>query len=433
MVDEEEQGKKPRQLSVLLSNAKGVQNSSSLLTILLPGSSNVKEWEEKLRNRPQSRTSREGEYMQNISKASDHWPLFEMAAVEAQHRFRQIVQKNKGKLPKNGIVMFVGAADPRQNIDFEPHNAVQAPVHLCDAKYHVEYLSTLTCQHVYGFIIVDGNGCLCGTLSGHSKKVREKFSVDLPNKHGRGGQSALRFARLRLEKRHYYLQKVAELAKRCFISSESANISVLVLAGAAEFKDNLTSNCLLDPRLQDVLLATLDISYGGEHGFHQAIHLSKDILRDVEFQSERRVISAFLNEVSKDSGIYCYGMQETITALEMGAVDTLIVWDQFPEKLFVARSPATDTEEVLLVNPALLDEHHDPDTQVVEIQFVDWIIDKHKAFGTKLEFITDQSTEGTQFCKGFGGIGGVLRYKTEFEVEQEMSDSDSVDSDSDFE
>jgi hypothetical protein len=37
-------------------------------------------------------------------------------------------------------------------------------------------------------------------------------SVDLPKKHGRGGQSALRFARLRMEKRHNYVRKVAELA-----------------------------------------------------------------------------------------------------------------------------------------------------------------------------------------------------------------------------
>lgn len=35
-----------------------------------------------------------------------------------------------------------------------------------------------------------------------------KFSVELPKKHGRGGQSALRFARLRMEKRHNYVRKV---------------------------------------------------------------------------------------------------------------------------------------------------------------------------------------------------------------------------------
>jgi peptide subunit release factor 1 (eRF1) len=41
---------------------------------------------------------------------------------------------------------------------------------------------------------------------------RWQVSVDLPKKHGRGGQSALRFARLRMEKRHNYVRKVAELA-----------------------------------------------------------------------------------------------------------------------------------------------------------------------------------------------------------------------------
>ena len=35
-----------------------------------------------------------------------------------------------------------------------------------------------------------------------------KFTVELPKKHGRGGQSALRFARLRMEKRHNYVRKV---------------------------------------------------------------------------------------------------------------------------------------------------------------------------------------------------------------------------------
>lgn len=60
----------------------------------------------------------------------------------------------------------------------------------------------------YGFIVMDGNGSLFGTLSGNTREVMHKFTVDLPKKHGRGGQSALRFARLRLEKRHNYVRKV---------------------------------------------------------------------------------------------------------------------------------------------------------------------------------------------------------------------------------
>lgn len=60
----------------------------------------------------------------------------------------------------------------------------------------------------YGFIVMDGNGSLFGTLCGNTREVLHKFTVDLPKKHGRGGQSALRFARLRMEKRHNYVRKV---------------------------------------------------------------------------------------------------------------------------------------------------------------------------------------------------------------------------------
>jgi peptide chain release factor subunit 1 len=41
---------------------------------------------------------------------------------------------------------------------------------------------------------------------------------------------------------------------------------------------------------------------------------------------------------------------------------------------------------------------------------LEWLANNYKKFGCMLEFVTDRSEEGNQFCKGFGGIGGVLRY-----------------------
>ena len=58
-------------------------------------------------------------------------------------------------------------------------------------------------------------------------------------KHGRGGQSALRFARLRLEKRHNYVRKVCEHCVQFFISDERVNVAGIVLAGSAELKEEV--------------------------------------------------------------------------------------------------------------------------------------------------------------------------------------------------
>lgn len=117
--------------------------------------------------------------------------------------------------------------------------------------------------------ISDGNGSLFGTLSGNTREVVHKFSVDLPKKHGRGGQSALRFSRLREEARRNYVRKVAELAVQHFITADRVNVAGLVLAGSAELKTDLSGSDLFDPRLLAKVVKIVDVSYGGENGFNQ--------------------------------------------------------------------------------------------------------------------------------------------------------------------
>ncbi len=43
--------------------------------------------------------------------------------------------------------------------------------------------------------------------------------------------------------------------------------------------------------------------------------------------------------------------------------------------------------------------------------FLDWVINNRKSFGVNVCLITDSTPEGDQFIKGFGGIGGILRYE----------------------
>merc|ERR1719221_1129505 len=122
-------------------------------------------------------------------------------------------------------------------------------MYLCDNRFHCEDVSELLeSDDKFGFLIMDGNGALFGTVQGNHREVLHKFSVELPKKHGRGGQSALRFARLRLEKRHNYKRKVAEIAVQMFITNDRPNVKGLVLAGSAEFKNVLSQSDMFDER-----------------------------------------------------------------------------------------------------------------------------------------------------------------------------------------
>lgn len=147
------------------------------------------------------------------------------------------------RVPNNGLVIYSGEVltnegkEKKVNIHFEPFKPINTTLYMCDNKFHTEALSELLeSDDRFGFIVMDGNGALFGTLSGNTREVLHKFTVDLPKKHGRGGQSALRFARLRDEKRHNYVRKVAEVAVQNFITSDKVNVTGLVLAGSADFK-----------------------------------------------------------------------------------------------------------------------------------------------------------------------------------------------------
>jgi len=190
----------------------------------------------------------------------------------------------------------------------------------CSPRADDDAQELLESDDKFGFIVMDGNGCLFGTLAGNHREVLHKFSVDLPKKHGRGGQSALRFARLRLEKRHNYVRKVAEVSAQMFISADKVNVTGIVLAGSADFKNDLAGSDIFDQRLVAKIMKTVDVSYGGENGFNQAIELSAETLSNVKFVQEKKLISKYFDEISQDTGKFCFGIDDTLKGLEMGAV-----------------------------------------------------------------------------------------------------------------
>ena len=59
----------------------------------------------------------------------------------------------------------------------------------------------------------------------------------------------------------------------------------------------------------------------------QAIELAAESLANVKFIQEKKLIGKYFDEISQDTGKYCFGVDDTLKALEMGAVETLICWE----------------------------------------------------------------------------------------------------------
>lgn len=50
----------------------------------------------------------------------------------------------------------------------------------------------------------------------------------------------------------------------------------------------------------------------------------------------------YFDEIKQDTGKYCFGVDDTLKALEMGAVETLIVWENLDIGRFVLKNHQTD-------------------------------------------------------------------------------------------
>ncbi len=96
-------------------------------------------------------------------------------------------------------------------------------------------------------------------------------------------------------------------------------------------------------------------------------------------------------------------------ALESGAVEVLIVWENLDIVRYVLKTPSGE-KNVLFLRPEQAKEkahfiHRETGAELeVEESMVllEWFANNYKNFGTNLQIVP----EGSQFCKGFGGIGG---------------------------
>lgn len=100
----------------------------------------------------------------------------------------------------------------------------------------------------------------------------------------------------------------------------------------------------------------------------------------------------------------------------MGAVEILIAWENLDINRYILKNPQSNEEKVLFLSPVqekdksyFTDKESGVELELMEsMPLLEWLANNYKNFGATLEIITDRSQEGSQFVKGFGGIGGKM-------------------------
>ncbi|KRH92801.1 Peptide chain release factor 1 (eRF1), partial [Pseudoloma neurophilia] len=379
-----------RQL-IFLRDSRG--NGTSMISLILPPNESISKTMNMLVN----------EYgtASNIKSRVNRLSVLS-AITSAQQKL-----KTFSRVPENGLAIFVGNIiennkEKKISLAIEPIKPINTSLYLCDSKFHIEsLLEQFKDNEIFGFIIMDGTNTLFATLNSNIKNIIYQMSVSLPKKHGRGGQSSVRFARLRVEKRNAYVKKVAEEANRLFPKCEG-----FIFAGTADFKNNLYEHASLDKFIKSKVIKIVDTNYGGENGLNQSIELSQDALLNCKYVKEREILQNYFQQLEND--MVTYSIKNVIRLLQDGSLSRIIVLDCI-DTLNIYDFIIIEDEEKIKIDKS---------------NVIDWLLENYKKYNTELMIISDKSTESSQFKEGFNGIGGILKYKIfeNEEIEEVASD-----------
>ncbi len=297
--------------------------------------------------------------------------------LDALERMLQHLRLYK-QTPPNGLAAFSGNVAEREGQSdvqvwsMEPPIPLKIKLYRCDKKFVLEPLQEMLDTHEeYGLVVMDRRDATMALLRGKTIIPLHKTHSQVPGKHKTGGQSARRFEHLRDIASHEHFVKVGEYMKEYFLSRP--NLKGILLGGPGPTKYDFHDGNYITTEVKKKIIAIKDISYTDEFGLQELLDRSQDVLANEEVADEKKIMNVFLERLGKQGSTVTYGEAHTRHALELGAVDTLLLSEKLDE------------------------------TKIEEFEEI------AKQYGTTVKIISDETREGEQL-KALGMIAALLRY-----------------------
>jgi peptide subunit release factor 1 (eRF1)/transcriptional regulator with XRE-family HTH domain len=180
--------------------------------------------------------------------------------------------------------------------------------------------------------------------------------------------SAQRYERVREGLINDWYKIIAENVRNYFSKFELKGI---ILGGPGPAKNDFNDGNYLLTDIRKQILGVKNVGYTDEQGLEELVERSQDILAEASIAKEKALLQKFFEELKKETGLVVYGKEKVEKALEMGAV------------------------EIILINEGVEEKE---------------LTDKAEKYSTTVEVISKDTREGEQLFQ-LGGIAAILRWK----------------------
>lgn len=331
------------------------------------------------------------------------------------------------KVPEHGLAVFSGNTSEKEGRDnFEifsiiPPQPVRIRTYLCEQKFFLDPLFEMAeVTDVYGLIIIELGGATIGLLKGTHIDVVQDVKSIVPGKFRAGGQSSVRFAHVRENLANDFYKEVGEIASTVFQNTK--NLRGVIIGGAGPTKETFESGDFLRREIKNLVIGVKDVGADGEAGLRELVARSEDLLANSEITKERTLMNEFLKRLAT-GGLVAYGEEEVRKAIEMNAVDTLLISDRTERVRILVKCQNTSCQysrgETIDTN---LDSYYfklknescpscGSSLAVSESRdVIEELAETMERLGGKVELISSETTEGEQLFN-LGGIAALLRFR----------------------
>lgn len=287
-----------------------------------------------------------------------------------------------GKTPKNGLAVFSGniaSKEGKQDLQVwsvEPPLPLKTRIYRCDKMFVTDLLEEMVVEkQVYGLVVLDRRDADLALLKGKTIIPLKKTHSEVPGKTKAGGQSSQRFARIREGAYKDHFKKIADYMKEQFLPLGN-DLKGIILGGPGTTIASFVEKDYLTGDIKKKIIGTKDLSYTGEFGLQELVEKAEDLLSKEEITQEKKIMKKFFESLAKTPGKVTYGVKEVEKALDMGAVEMILISEEVSDKEMIR------FEELA------------------------------QETGAELKLISNETREGQQL-RDLGGIAALLRFELE--------------------
>ena len=185
--------------------------------------------------------------------------------------------------------------------------------------------------------------------------------------------SQQRYARLREEAENEFYKRIADVLNPELLAIKT-DLRGILIGGPGPTKERFHNGDYINTELKRKVIGIKDIAYTDESGLHELLEKSQDILAEASLIKEKQAVNELLTMLAKNSDKVAYGYTDVKKALDLGAVDKLLI------------SESSDKIEELEESATRM--------------------------GTDIVIVSTETKEGMQL-KDLGAVAAILRYKVE--------------------